>query len=123
MEDEEIMIDISDCKIKHNDDCLAKPIYNEYDIVGYNSCKAQTLCPYRTRKIIYFLRQENARLREENFNFEEIVKLCRCEQYRQTLQEIKEITERNIEIADTEGLSGCYRRGLAKQILQKISEV
>ena len=39
-----------------------------------------------------------------------------------TLQEIKGIAEENIRIADLEGLNGVYRRGLAKQILQKISE-
>ena len=39
------------------------------------------------------LKAENERLKEENFNFEEIVKLCRCEQYKQTLQEIKAIAD------------------------------
>ena len=42
---------------------------------------------------------------------------------KQTLTEIKEIAKENIRIADLEGLNGVYRRGLAKQILQKISEV
>ena len=41
----------------------------------------------------------------------------------QTLIEIKDIAEANIRIADLEGLNGVYRRGLAKQILQKISEI
>ena len=41
----------------------------------------------------------------------------------QSLTEIKEIAEENIRIADLEGLNGVYRRGLAEQILQKISEV
>ena len=41
---------------------------------------------------------------------------------KQTLQEIKDIAEENIRIADLEGLNGVYRRGLAEQILQKISE-
>ena len=39
-----------------------------------------------------------------------------------TITEIKEIAEENIRIADLEGLNGVYRRGLAEQILQKISE-
>lgn len=43
--------------------------------------------------------------------------------YKQALDEIKEIAEENIRIADLEGLNGVYRRGLAEQILQKISEV
>ena len=48
---------------------------------------------------------------------------CKVDEYKQTLAEIKEIAEENIRIADLEGLNGVYRRGLAKQILQKISEV
>ena len=39
------------------------------------------------------------------------------------LAEIKEIAKENIRIADLEGLNGVYRRGLATQILQKISEM
>ena len=46
-----------------------------------------------------------------------------CEEYKQALDEIKEIAKENIRIADLEELNGTYRRGLAKQILQKISEV
>ena len=46
-----------------------------------------------------------------------------CEELKEALAEIKEIAEENIRIADLEGLNGVYRRGLAKQILQKISEV
>ena len=42
---------------------------------------------------------------------------------REILTEIKAIAEANIRIADLEGLNGVYRRGVAKQILQKISEV
>ena len=45
-----------------------------------------------------------------------------CEKLKETLAEIKEIAEENIRIADLEGLNGVYRRGLAKQILQKIRE-
>lgn len=45
------------------------------------------------------------------------------DKYSQAFIEIKEIAEENIRIADLEGLNGVYRRGLAKQILQKISEV
>lgn len=42
---------------------------------------------------------------------------------REILSEIKELAEENIRIADLEELNGIYRRGLAKQILQKISEI
>lgn len=40
----------------------------------------------------------------------------------QALDEIERIAEENIRISDLEGLNGVYRRGLAEQILQKISE-
>lgn len=46
--------------------------------------------------------------------------IIRC---KQALAEIKEIAKENTRIADLEGLNGAYRRGLATQILQKISEV
>lgn len=42
---------------------------------------------------------------------------------REIIAEIKDIAEANIRVADLEGLNGVYRRGLAKQILQKISEI
>ena len=45
------------------------------------------------------------------------------DKYTKALINIKEIAEENIRIADSEGLNGVYRRGLAEQILQKISEV
>ena len=58
-------------------------------------------------------------LQEANSEFRQRV----INRYKQTLTEIKEIAEENIRIADLEGLNGVYRRGLAKQILQKIREV
>lgn len=63
------------------------------------------------RKIIKNKEEKNIELYKEN------------NKLKQTLAEIKEIAEANIRIADLEGLNGVYRRGLAKQILQKISEV
>lgn len=47
---------------------------------------------------------------------------CGICKFKNCLTEIKEIAEENIRIADLEGLNGVYRRGLAKQIIQKISE-
>ena len=47
---------------------------------------------------------------------------CGICKYKNCLTEIKGIAEENIRIADLEGLNGVYRRGLAKQIIQKISE-
>ena len=44
------------------------------------------------------------------------------EKLEKTLLGIKDIAEENIRIADLEGLNGVYRRGLAKQILQKIKD-
>lgn len=62
------------------------------------------------REIIKNKEERNIELYKENNKF------------KQTLMEIKEITEANIRIADLEGLNGVYRRGLAEQILQKINE-
>lgn len=59
------------------------------------------------RKIIKNKEERNMELYKEN------------NKLKQTLTEIKEIAEENIRIADLEGLNGVYRRGLAKQILQK----
>lgn len=47
------------------------------------------------------------------------IKEQECEKFKQPLTEIKDIAEENIRIADSEGLNGIYRRGLAEQILQK----
>lgn len=62
---------------------------------------------------------EERNLQEANSEFRQRI----INRYKQTLTEIKEIAEANIRIADLEGLNGVYRRGLAEQILQKISEV
>lgn len=43
--------------------------------------------------------------------------------YKQAIEEIQEIADENIRIADLEGLNGVYRRGLAEQIIQKCEEV
>ena len=63
---EEIIIDVSNCSRKRDDDCMEMPICNEYgDLMGYQSCEAQTLCPYRSQKKIERLEQENKELKEE----------------------------------------------------------
>ncbi len=60
----------------------------------------------------------------DDWEYEEVLVLVEqyIEKIKRTLAEIKEIAEENIRIADLEGLNGVYRRGLAKQILQTISE-
>ena len=61
---EEIIIDVSNCSHKSNDDCMEMPICNEYgDLMGYQSCEAQTLCPYRSQKKIECLEQENKQMK------------------------------------------------------------
>lgn len=76
MTDKEVIIDISECRDKCNDDCMAMPIVNEYgDLMYYQSCEAQTECPYR-------LKQKLQRLQSEN------------DRYKQALEEIKEIAYR-----------------------------
>ena len=55
---EEIIIDVNECPHKRDDDCMEVPICNEYgDLMGYQSCEAQTLCPYRSQKKIERLEQ------------------------------------------------------------------
>lgn len=63
------------------------------------------------RKIVKNKEERNIELYKEN------------NKLKQTLAEIEEIAEENIRISESEGLNGVYRRRLAKQILQKISEV
>lgn len=58
-------------------------------------------------------------LQEANSEFRQRV----INRYKQTLTRIKEIAEENIRISESEGLNGVYRRGLAEQVIQKISEV
>ena len=61
---EEIIIDVSNCSHKRDDDCMEVPICNEYgDLMGYQSCEAQTLCPYRSQKKIECLEQENKQMK------------------------------------------------------------
>ena len=70
------------------------------------------------------LYEENNNLKEEKAKYyqQTLDVEIQINELLQTLAEIKEIAEENIRIADLEGLNGVYRRGLAKQILQKISE-
>ena len=78
------------------------------------------------------LKAENEELKKEIKHYKQIAQYHgdlsvkytnRSAKYKQTLTEIKGIAEETIRIADLEGLNGVYRRGLAKLILQKISEV
>lgn len=85
---------------------------------GYK-CEANPNCYYKQLKRSV---QENEQLKKENFNLEEIIKLCMCEQYQQTLQEIKEIAKRefNKKLKDKD----CFECDTSfSAILRKISEV
>ena len=43
-------IDVSECPCKDYDKCLEAPILNEYcDLIDYQDCEPQTLCPYRSK--------------------------------------------------------------------------
>lgn len=114
---EEIIIDVSGCSHKSDDDCMEVPICNEYgDLIGYQSCEAQTLCPYRSQKKIERLKQENQALRrtikdvnivavceeleklkQENEGLKKEVKYWQSDvindikQYRKALEKIREI--------------------------------
>lgn len=73
---------------------------------------------------LFKLREENWELKRELMQYEKDVKDLNyfAMKLKAGLDRIKEIAEENIRIADLEGLDGVYRRGLAEQILQKISE-
>ena len=130
MTDKQIIIDgvdVSGCKhYKHNDEnsgwssCTSK---DEEHIHAVNPlCCEKEDCLYkqlaRKTQECEELKNEYGKLEQDNdFLAEKNSRLKGC------LAEIKEIAEENIRIADLEGLNGVYRRGLAKQILQKISEV
>ena len=136
MTDKQIIIDgvdVSGCKhYKHNDEnsgwssCTSK---DEEHIHAVNPlCCEKEDCLYKqlARKT-----QENEELKKQlEASAEWRIKAeslnekleSRNTRYRKALEEIKGIAEENIRIADLEGLNGVYRRGLAKQILQKISE-
>ena len=75
------------------------------------------------------LKTENERLKNElsTYGATGICEVCKDksvlqnDKYIKVLKDIEEVAEENIRIADSEGLTGVYRRGLAKQILQKIN--
>lgn len=105
MTDKEIIIDgvdVSECEyhFKQFDNWIGKDVVMCDCTLGCRCEPKENHCKF----YMYYLEQQ-------------------LDQLKQTLTEIKEIAEENIRIADLEGLNGVYRRGLAKQILQKISEV
>lgn len=90
---EEIMIDVSGCPHKSDDDCMEVPICNEYgDLMGYQSCEAQTLCPYRSQKKIERLEQENRELRKANeISIEKVTVTAEAKRLQELEQESKEL--------------------------------
>lgn len=89
---EEIIIDVSGCSHKRDDECMEVPICNEYgDLMGYQSCEAQTLCPYRSQKKIERLEQEKFALTQESQQKSQTI--CELEQenekYHKVLEEIR----------------------------------
>ena len=67
-------IDVSECPCKDDDKCLEVPILNEYgDLIDYQDCEPQTLCPYRSKTKIQRLQEENEGLKSLNdFNVQKI---------------------------------------------------
>ena len=69
-------IDVSECSCKDDDKCFEAPILNEYgDLIDYQDCESQTLCPYRSKIKIQRLQEENNILKQtiKNKNFVAIV--------------------------------------------------
>lgn len=81
------------------------------------------------QELVTELKEENERLKNElsTYGATGICEVCKDksvlqnDKYTKVLKDIEEVAEENIRIADSEGLNGVYRRGLAKQILQKIN--
>lgn len=114
---EEIIIDVSNCSHKSDDDCMKVPICNEYgDLMGYQSCEAQTLCPYRSQKKIERLEQENKNLQAYKDVNEDFKKAWdelngKYKQLRSALEEIKAM------------INHPDYRGLLNKIEDRINEV
>ena len=90
--------------------------------VGTPYCEYHKDCYYKQLKR---KEQECEELKKANDGILTTIRILAKNNIRliEILSEIKETAEANIRIADLEGLNGVYRRGLAKQILQKISEI
>lgn len=84
-------IDVSECPCKDDDKCLETPILNEYgDLIDYQDCEPQTLCPYRSKTKIQRLQEENNILKQtiKNKNFVAIA------------EENKELYEKNVQLKE-----------------------
>ena len=121
MTDKQIIIDANQCEWRTGvEHC------GDYECM-LNKCCDYNCDWYKRRKLEQQLKakEQECETLASQLDFEVQKKECleqECEELKQTLTEIKEIAVENIRIADLEGLNGVYRRGLAKQILQKISE-
>ena len=131
MTDKQIIIDdvdVSGCKHYKNRTCIADYCLTDMPF-GEAKCELNPNCYYKQLQREKQNSQEARDVAIKEFNRAEELKTLlkrkeqECEELKQTLAEIKEFAEENIRIADLEGLNGVYRRGLATQILQKISEV
>ena len=118
-------VDVSGC-------CQYMPRYMEdYDIDTLDYCRYHFKpCKDVDVKYCYFKQlkrkeQECEELKKANDGILTTIRILAKNniKLREILAEMKDIAEANIRIADLEGLNGVYRRGLAKQILQKISEI
>ena len=124
-------IDVRGC-VAFKYDGIKKPLCRAGGITSvYKSCLCadNSNCYYKQLKR---KEQEGEELKSEIKHYQQIAQYHgnlsvkytnKSAKYKQALAKIKEIAEENIRIAELEGLNGVYRRGLAKQILQKISEV
>lgn len=114
-------VDVSKCEFYCEEYCTLSNDRNERlpfaeKCTGYSDCCYKQLA----RK-----EQECEELKKANDGILTTIRILAKNnlRLREIIAEMKDIAEANIRIADLEGLNGVYRRGLAKQILQKISEV
>ena len=138
-------IDVSECPCKDDDKCLEVPILNEYgDLIDYQDCEPQTLCPYRSKTKIQRLQEENEGLKSLNdFNVQKIEVLQeenedevltieitpdefeRYKKYEQALEEMRKEANRLLFVENPiYGYNNSnYFEILAKYVLAKTKEV
>lgn len=123
---EEIIIDVSNCPHKSDDDCMGVPICNEYgDLMGYQSCEAQTLCPYRSQKKIERLEQENKELKKQIESDKGLITIGGKQQYDMTMayDKCKTALEEISKIAAPRFVNGLNKEAdLSNLVMDRIQE-
>ena len=114
---EEIIIDVSNCPRKRDDDCMEVPVCNEYgDLISYQSCEAQTLCPYRSQKKIERLEQLKNKYYQQTLDDE-----IQIDNLLEEIQQIKQ--DRNVENITRLSLENKCLEQENKDLQERLAEV